>query len=171
MERIKKISLNSNDINRSIRELKQIKTNIENTNIEDILDDAVKYCVSMTPISDYEGNHLAFNTYWVKTPNGYRIVQEGENVAFVEFGTGVKGANNSHPNTNKFGWVYGIGSHIFETKNGKTGWFFPINENKTSYKFTEGQKASMQMYKTALYLRERLGVEVKTKLERVISKW
>lgn len=171
MEKVRKIPLENNAIQNAIRDLKQIKNEIVSINIEDLLDEAVKYCMSLTPLSDNQGNHLKYNTYWVKTSNGYRIVQEGENVTYVEFGTGVKGGNSPHPETRTYGWVYGVGPHIFETKDGRTGWFFPLDGNKISYRFTEGQPANMQMYKTGLWLKERLHNNVKMKVERAISKW
>lgn len=173
LEKTRKISLNSNDIKKAIRDLQQMKKNIETlpTNIESILDEAVTYCKSITPISDKGGNHLADNTYWTKTPTGYRITQEGENVLFVEFGTGVVGENSPHDKASDYGWIYGTGEHIFTTKDGKRGWFFPLDNTGTQIRFTQGQVANMQMYKTSLWLKERLQVEVKMVLNREVSKW
>lgn len=166
------ISLDRSEIKATIKTLKSMSSDIRNinTSLEKILDEAVKYCQSLTPISDGEGNHLRYDTYWEKTPNGYRIVQEGENVLYVEFGTGVVGAENPHQlaSTN---WVYGVGEHIFTTSDGRTGWFYPADKEKRKYKFTQGQPANMQMYKTAIWLSERLNKEVKIYMEKVKQKW
>lgn len=179
----RKISLDSQEIKKAITDLKKIKKNITkktDETIENLLDEAVKYCQSLTPISDNQGNHLRFNTYWEKTAKGYRIVQEGDNIAYVEFGTGMVGASSPHEDAGSLGWKYGVGPHIFTTKNGKTGWFFPTGESYTSlktgkssqvYKFTQGQKANMQMYKTAVWLTERLGVQVSYIVDGELSKW
>lgn len=173
LEKTRKISLNNNDVKKAIRDLQQMKRNIENlpSNIESILDEAVTYCRSITPISEYGGAHLKDNTYWIKTANGYRIVQEGENVLYVEFGTGAVGDSNQHAEASKNGWTYGVGEHIFTTKDGRRGWFYPASLINTKYEFTEGQPANMQMYKTSLWLREKLQAEVKMVLNREVNKW
>lgn len=180
---IRKISLDTDEIKKAITDLKNLKKNIEkktDTAIEEVMTDAVKYCQSLTPISDNQGNHLRFNTYWEKTTKGYRLVQEGDHIAYVEFGTGVIGKSSPHVEAGKFGWQYGVGSHIFETKDGKTGWFFPTGEIYTSvktgvssqkYKFTQGQPANMQVYKTGLWLEEKLGVKVNYVVDGELSKW
>lgn len=171
--KVRKIGLNSKDIQDAINDLKSIKQDISSLpeNIEDILDEAVRYCQSLTPISDKQGNHLRYNTYWEKTSTGYRIVQEGENVAFVEFGTGAVGTGSPHDKASTFGWAYGVGKHIFTTKSGRRGWFFPTDESYTSFRFTEGQKANMQVYKTGIWLEKRLNQEIKMTMKRVNDKW
>ena len=177
MEKVRKIGLDRQAIKKAIQDLQQMKNEVNALSgpaIEEILTEAVNYCRSITPISDKEGNHLADNTYWEKTPNGYRIVQEGEHVAYVEFGTGVVGRNNPHDSQealNEVGWQYGSGKTIFTTKDGKTGWFYPEDAERKHRKFTEGQPANMQMYRTALWLEERLGVKVKYIVSEAVKKW
>ena len=67
--------------------------------------------------------------------------------------------------------MYGIGEHIFTTKDGKVGWFFPTDSTRTEYRFTQGQRANMQMYKTAQWLSKKLNVEVKLFVEKVKQQW
>lgn len=170
---IKKISLDKKEIQKAINDLKSIQKDISSTlpsNIESILDEAVEYCKSITPIGDGD-KHLVDNTYWEKTSTGYRIVQEGDNVAFVEFGTGVVGEASPHVGAGQFGWQYAVGSSIFVTKNGRIGWVYPTNDSGTSFKFTEGQKANMQMYRTKIWLEEKLNQELSLTMKRVSSKW
>lgn len=172
--KIRKIGLNTQDIKKTIQALETIKKEINSfpSDIEDILTEAVTYCQQITPISSNNGDHLANNTYWEKTSNGYRIVQEGDNVAYVEFGTGVKNTGTPHPQSANFGWKYGIGPTIFTRVDGKTGWFFPSNEEGTiKWKFTEGQKPNQQMYRTSLWLEKRLNAEIKMKMKKVKKQW
>lgn len=76
-------------------------------------------------------------------PGKYRITlrannRDGENYAFfVEYGTGSKGAKSPHPEASMMGWDYNVGSTIFTTKDGRTGWYFPKDDG--TYRFTEGQ--------------------------------
>lgn len=78
-------------------------------------------------------------------PGMYRISLRvnngsGDNYAlFVEFGTGPKGAGAQHPEAGMMGWDYDVGSNIFDTKDGRRGWFYPKDDG--TYRFTEGQKA------------------------------
>lgn len=171
--KVRTISLDRQEIKKTIQDLQNMKKTIKGvpSDIESILDEAVLYCQSLTPISDGQGRHLVYNTYWTKTPSGYRIVQEGENVLYVEFGTGQVGSETPHELANKLGWVYGIGEHIFTTKDGKVGWFFPTDSTRTEYRFTQGQRANMQMYKTAQWLSKKLNVEVKLFVEKVKQQW
>lgn len=176
MEKVRKIKLDKQSIQKAIKDLEQIEKNINSLPIviEEILTEAVTYCKSITPISDNQGNHLVHNTYWEKTSKGYRIVQEGDNIAYVEFGTGIIGQSNPHESRqalSQANWHYGVGRTIFTTKDGRTGWFYPENEARTSWKFTEGQIANMQMYKTALWLEEKLGIKVKYIVDKAVSKW
>lgn len=171
--KVRKISLDRDDIKKTIQDLSRMSKEIKSlpNNIENILDQAVDYCRSITPVSDKQGNHLRDNVYWEKTPTGYRIVQEGENVLYVEFGTGEKGEKNPRPNGIGYGWEYGVGKHIFTTVDGRRGWFYPTDETYTSFKFTQGQPANMQMYKTARWLEKKLKTEVKITMEKVKAFW
>lgn len=184
MEKTRKISLDRSEISKAIQDLKSMKKEINSlpNDIEDILTQAVSYCQSITPISDKNGNHLRYNTYWEKTSKGYRIVQEGDHIAYVEFGTGAVGKAHPHESSemiDKVGWQYGVGNHIFTTSDGKTGWFYPTGEEYISktgkksqvYKFTEGQPANMQMYKTALWLEKKLGQRINIVIDKAVRKW
>lgn len=173
--KVRKVPLDPKEIQKTIRDLKKMQKELNAlpSDIEEILDEAVAYCKSITPISDKDGNHLRDNTYWEKTPKGYRIVQEGEGVAFVEFGTGEVGELFPHEKAGNFGWVYGVGEHIFTTKDGKRGWFFPTDgeDGAKTFRFTEGQPANMQMYKTSLWLKEKLNARIRMRMERVKNIW
>lgn len=64
----------------------------------------------------------------------------GDNYAlFVEYGTGPKGAASPHPEAADAGWDYDVGSHIFDTKDGRRGWIYP--DRNGEFHFTEGQEA------------------------------
>lgn len=166
MEKTRKIGLNTDDIQKAIKDLKQMKKDLEmSKDIEKILDEAVAYC------KEQSGN-LEANTYWKKTPNGYQIVQEGEAVVYVEFGTGAKGMQSPHPQHMLYGLNdYNSGPTIHTTQDGRIGWFYPTDESRTDWRFTEGQPARMQMYKTLIWLQKRLGTQVRLSVSKVVNKW
>ena len=177
-----KLELDSDEIKKTVRDLKNLRKSIREIDkaIEKVLDQAVKYCISITPVSDKDGNHLIDNTYWEKTPTGYRVVQEGKHVAFVEFGTGEIGeSKGGHPAGDTVDWKYASGKHIFTTKDGKKGWYYPTGELYTSmktgktsevHKFTRGQIPHMQMWKTAEFIQEKLGSEVQYMIVKEVKK-
>ena len=79
-----------------------------------------------------------------------------DHAAFVEFGTGVALGNTLHPNAEylaKASWKYGVGGHIFTTKDGKIGWVYPTDDGE--FRFTEGMSSRPFMYETALELEGR----------------
>ena len=175
------VQLDRREIQSLIKDLKKLKKDIPKVvdkEIAKLLDEAVEYCKKITPVSDNKGNHLVDKTYWEITDTGYRIVQEGEHVAFVEFGTGVVGEKSGHPAGDTVDWKYASGKHVFTTKDGRKGWFFPTGEMYTSmitgktsevHKFTQGQEAHMQMWKTAEFISERLGKRINYVIVKEVS--
>lgn len=72
---------------------------------------------------------------------------------FVEFGTGIVGANGpAHP-SEVFDWEYDVNNH------GEAGWHFPADDG--SYPITRGQVSRPFMYETAFQLRDELSTIVK----------
>lgn len=91
--------------------------------------------------------------YYSPTLNAGFVRVTSDHVAFVEFGTGVKGQASPHRNGEylaKAAWQYATGAKIFTTKEGKVGWIYPTDDG--GFKFTEGMKSRPFMYETALEL-------------------
>lgn len=167
MGRTRKIELDKKSIDDTVKVLKQMQNDINKipNDIEQILTEAVNYC------KEQSGNFRA-DTYWEKTATGYRIVQEGEGALYVEFGTGTRGMESPHPQHNVFLLdAYNSGSTVFTTKDGRTGWFYPMGEDRTEWRFTEGQPARKQMYLTAVWLQQRLHTQVRLSLAKAVNRW
>ena len=168
MGKRRKISLNISDIEKTIKDLKKIEKDIDkavNDSLEEIIQEAVEYCKQQS------GNFEA-DTYYVKTDKGYRIVQEGYGVIYVEFGTGVVGDEHPHnPMHEQMGLLphNAMKEHKFIAPDGREAWFYPKGDG--TFGITSGQPARMQMYKTAKWLEERLGRKVKYDIERGIREW
>lgn len=145
------MGLNHKDIQKTISQLKGLSSSIEliDTDIEEILDQAVDYLKTITPLSTKNHPHLRHNSYWRRRPGGgYEIVQQGDHVIFLEFGTGVKGANSDYPidKTNVPYLTYDIN-------------------------FGSGQTANRQMYRTAEYLETMLGEMMEIKFKEGKNSW
>lgn len=77
-----------------------------------------------------------------------RVIYEGQTLAklishcgysaFVEYGTGIVGAGDPHPNAGTDGWQYDINSH------GAEGWYYIDNEG--ALRFTAGMPAHRFLY-------------------------
>ena len=87
------------------------------------------------------------------------IRTDSDHAAFVEFGTGVRGAETPHPT---LPWAYDIHGH------GAGGWWYPTTasdpnptkrraKDGTFWAWTAGMPARPFMYETARELRERVG--------------
>lgn len=85
---------------------------------------------------------------------------------FVEFGTGVKGRDNPHPNVAILGWRYDVNHH------GDLGWWYPTDESDPNpyknyskdgvlYAWTRGMPSRPFMYNTAEILRSRIAATAK----------
>ena len=66
------------------------------------------------------------------------ILNDGKDgyATFVEYGTGIVGADSPHPQPSRNGWVYDINEH------GEEGWWYPSREsdpNPTKYLSKSGQ--------------------------------
>ena len=91
----------------------------------------------------------------VKNGSCYYIYTDCEYASFVEFGTGVVGAGKENKPTYPYempegvDWNYASGPHIFTTKDGRTGWYFPTEDG---YRFTEGMESRPFMTETAIML-------------------
>lgn len=99
-------------------------------------------------------------------PGKYRITLRvdngrGDNYAlYVEYGTGIEGFEQKHPEAGDVGWKYGVGKHIFNTEDGRVGWIYPTKDG--SYRFTEGQPARPFWHDAAKELPEYIYEAVRT---------
>lgn len=91
--------------------------------------------------------------YKASMPSGavFAIVTDSEHAAFVEFGTGIVGLNNSYPFKFPEGvdWKYASGETIRQLADGRYGWFY---EKDGDWYFTEGMPARPFMYNTYIEL-------------------
>ena len=103
-----------------------------------------------------------------------RVVAEGEQVSYIEFGTGRVGQQSKYPNEKlpKEGvpitgqWEYYYSSQYKRTSKttGEEGWYHKF-EGDDKARFTKGQSAGMQMYRTSQRLRNEMASIVKNKMK------
>lgn len=100
----------------------------------------------------------------------FEVYAESDHAMFVEFGTGIVGENNPHPDPK--GWVY-------DTKGkGEEGWWYPtdnpypgqrhfISDDGTLLAWTRGQEARPYMYDTYRYIRRIVTRTINKHLGRI----
>jgi len=70
-----------------------------------------------------------------------------EYAPFIEFGTGIVGSQNPHPDTSIANWKYDINEH------GEAGWFY-FNERDGKWHWTKGMQSRPFMFETGQELRK-----------------
>lgn len=75
----------------------------------------------------------------------YYVYTDCDWASFVEFGTGVIGSENPHPETGLANWKYDVNNH------GESGWWY-FNDGK--WHWTKGMPSRPFMYETAQQLKD-----------------
>lgn len=103
---------------------------------------------------DYATYMDAYDTGWLVgsihpefSENKGFVLATAPHSAFVEFGTGLRGSRDQHPEAFVHGWNYDVNHH------GEAGWYF-IGRDGKLYK-TTGMPSRPFMYDTAKTLREQ----------------
>lgn len=105
---------------------------------------------SRAPKYAIDGNQMG-DVSKEKIPNGYRITYSGEDVAYIEFGTGYIGDNNPYSDFETLStvdWQYDINGH------GVKGWYYK-DKITGEVKHSQGMTPEMPVYKSFTDLRER----------------
>ena len=159
---MKKITVNLNEkdsIKNAVKDLKKYRKTLEkNTRllVQKLTDMGAQIVrVKIVSMGAYYSGELLSGVmgYYSPALNAGFVKVASDHVAFVEFGTGVVGSNNSHKNGEylaKASWNYASGSKIFTTKDGRVGWIYPTDDGE--FRFTEGMKSRPFMYETSLEL-------------------
>lgn len=97
----------------------------------------------------------------------------GADVMYVEYGTGMVGSENSHPDAVAAGWRYDVNSH------GDLGWWYPTTANDTNptkkesssgfVAWTQGVKSRPFMYETYLWAYENFNDIITKSIENEIK--
>lgn len=114
-------------------------------------------------ITDKDGNVLATAGSYAFGNTGFAYM-EGEQSAYLEFGTGFQGQFSPHPGASEAGWEYGVGATIRETASGKKMWRYRLT-GTGQYRFTEGIPAQMPVLSAAKSIRKRISSAAKEALK------
>lgn len=162
MKKVIKVKLEPNSIANAITELQMYKEDLERrvtllvkALTERGADIARAKIVEMKAYATGELLNSVGSYYFAfgGDPVGF-IRVNAEYGMFVEFGTGIVGANaKPHPALEAFGWEYDVNQH------GEVGWLYPADDG--TYRRTRGQASRPFMYETAQELRDEFPAIVK----------
>ena len=157
------ISLGVKEINGLIRELERYNRKLDkaaNRIVRELALEAKNdMTVALASIVDKDGNVRA-SVRGKSYENPATISLTGDQAAYLEFGTGIIGALNSHDLAAEVGWQYGAGSHYRTFKNGMVGWVYYDNSRR-HYRVTRGIPAQNIVFNAARNTRYRIKDVVK----------
>lgn len=150
--KIDAFSLNS--VNAAIDKLINYRNRIDSTFKTEILELTKKgYDYMISIVREDTGNLKSSISWEYDEADNKGIIKVGSDYAvYVEFGTGIVGANSPHPNAEN--WKYDVNSH------GEKGWWY-YDENQNRYRWTKGQTANAFVYQTAEYLKKEASEKIK----------
>ena len=127
------IQLNTKSINDARKYLLNLKKQIPKMQQEFLM--AVAHWVTarantyinLSDIGSLVKDQIKGGWEYEQTPNGVKIINRTEKAVFVEFGVGVVGQSESHPNASAEGYEYNMESP-YKTADGT--WYFWTNSNE-----------------------------------------
>lgn len=153
-----KADLSSDSIGQLIEQLQKYQKKVESApakmveNLTKSADEKIQQ--HLNSITEKDGNVLANAGEFIFGDTGFAYL-EGEQAAYLEYGTGIQGAGSPHPLASEVGWTYNSGPRIHTTKNGRVGWVY--QESGTGkWRFTEGIPAQMPVYAAAQEVRDEM---------------
>lgn len=156
MARINVNPFSSESMKEAIRQLNQYTQRI----LEVPADIVEEMCILGTNYAKVQTSSVKVDSsinYELKADGNGVIYADHPIAKYLEFGTGIIGADNPHPIAGDFGWQYDVNGH------GEFGWWYPTDDTDPNpykkiidgsvYGWTRGQVGQRFMYSTAQYLR------------------
>ena len=151
-----------------------VKKGIEN-GIEELKDRIVEKLIENISKYGLSNSLLASTINVEKLENGISINMGSDYAVFVEYGTGIIGSQNQHPNPARDGWIYDVNKH------GENGWWYPSNSqdpNKNKYitedgtilAWTQGMRSRPFMYDTWLWASRSANQIIVKRINRELEK-
>lgn len=150
-----KITVSLGNIDDAIKQFEEYEKKVQQ-NIKDflkkLLEDGVQIAkAQIIELKAFESGELQNSLKYTLYTEGNKgvIFTDSLHACFVEFGTGVRGAESSHPTQP---WEYDTGGH------GENGWWY-YDEKEGRCRFTKGMPSRPFMYNTAKEL-ERTAISI-----------
>ena len=112
-----KVALNKKSIDQAIQKLNTAKKQLQNEMLDELLQECydyftmrANYYIMQSTVGDDVVSSILNGWKLTKHAKGISIENTSNKAVFVEFGVGIVGEQNSHPNANQIGnnWQYNI---------------------------------------------------------------
>jgi len=146
------MKLDPDSIGKAIKELQKYKVELSvkaNKLVQKLIDVGVEFArQEVISLGAFDSGELAGSIDGLMYTDGTHgiIFTDCGHAAFVEFGTGITGAESPHPS---MPWQYDINNH------GEAGWVY-YNEKTGKFGWTKGMPSRPFMYNTAKHLQDEL---------------
>lgn len=188
MTKLKKINIDTKDIDSLIKSLKNLGDSINKLPMvvtEEIANEGLIHLNNLYDTRTHDDNIVDISTNVKRATTGHQILSRGRDVIYEEFGTGDKGEQSPHPDKSKYPLNdYNSGSFILDVSDvGNSGMLEILAKNNiTSGKFwsyrkngkshlTQGVPAGMEMFKTGNHIKNNVVKKVlDEKVGDVLSK-
>ena len=117
---------------------------------------------SLAAMPDYDGNDIG-SLLIEGSGNSVRLVHKGNQVSFLEFGTGLIGASSPYPKA--IPWIYDIDNEHKVDVDGKRGWFY-YSKLLDKIVFTQGIVGGKNMYNASRKIRNKINSVVREAITR-----
>ena len=167
-----KVPLSDEGLNELLSKLKTLKQGLKEADekiVKDmatVVESQVSSNLAATPYKDGNEDAVAYSEI---KKNKAKAGMVGSQVLYDEFGTGTQGANNPHPDKNKFSLKgYNTGPRIKVSKTGELFWLYR-DKNGQLVK-TQGIPAGKQVFNASIFLKSKKLQIIKKRVGEVISK-
>lgn len=144
------LSLNSNSIDAAIKEVKAYRKKVQDAAtllVHQLTEQGVSLAqLNASYMNIYDTGELVNGIESQYRDKIGLVVSTAPHSIFCEFGTGIVGANNPHPEVAIAGWRYDVNDH------GELGWWYPRGDG--TFGWTKGMPSRPFMYQTAQMLRQ-----------------
>ena len=128
------VKLNQKSIKATINALKTAKKQLQEEMLNDFYKECYNYFVGCanyhllsSGIGDLVIAEIQSSWHYEKTLNGAKFTNDAEKAVYVEFGVGIVGGENEHPNANNTGYQYNMPS---QSKLFDGSWIFKSYEDE-----------------------------------------
>lgn len=144
------IGLDSESINKALKEIKAYQKKVENAGpelVKRLTEEGTQQAKEMAMyMNAYDSGELVNGIVGSYQGNSGLIESTAPHSGYVEFGTGIKGKENQHPNPGLANWKYDVNEH------GEAGWWYWGDDGQ--WHWTKGMPSRPYMYDTATILKQ-----------------
>lgn len=149
------------ELQRTLKQYEDFLKNGVSVISEKLGSEAQQVMEELVPNVTIDGNLIGVVTREVLT-DGQRVSYEGDDVAYIEFGTGIVGAESPYPTANSLGWDYDINLH------GWDGWYYTHKETGNK-EHSVGMPPIMPVYETAQRIEDKALMLIKEVIDEKFS--